>query len=188
MKTYTPKLNTKESIESLFGEMKDRAYEFDKQIVYLQKEYELSEEKSISMMVDLTKSEETNPGHKFAVILAITLFESFFTQLLKDLIMKSRGTYKLAEDIVDILFSYKAYVDLFNKLTTDSFQKALRDIKIDEEYHNKLEVLRKKRNNFIHGNPWAISRVDSRNAFDFALSSVVIFKELNNKYCAKARV
>lgn len=183
MKTYTPKLNTKESIESLFGELKDRADAFDKQIIYLQQEYELTKEKAISMMVDLTKSEETNLGHKFTVILAITLFESFFTQLLKDLIMKNKGTYKLAGDIIDILFSYKAYFDLFNKLTNDSFQKALRDIKTGKDYDNKLEVLKRKRNNFIHGNPWAISRADSCSAFDFALSSVYVFKELNNKYC-----
>jgi hypothetical protein len=188
MRTYTTKLNTIESMESLFDRMRDKAHPSDKQFEDLQREFELSEEKAILMMVDLTAAEQTSPGHKFTVILAITLFESFFTQLLKDLIIKNKGTYKLAEDILDVLFSYKAYLELFNKLTNNSFEQALRNIKDGKEYHNKLEDLKKKRNLFIHRIPWAISRVDSQDAFNFALSSVLILKELNNKYCAKTGI
>jgi len=188
MITYTARLNTTKLMESLFDEMRDRAHSIDKQVEYLQREFELSKEKAILMWVDLMSSEQTSPGHKFTVILTITLFESFFTQLLKDLIIKNKGTYELAEYILDILFSYKAHLELFNKLTNDSFEQALGNVKASKEYRDKLVDLRRKRNIFIHGNPWAISRVDSQDAFDFALNSVVIFKDLNNKYCAKSKI
>ena len=188
MKVYTQELNTKESIESLLSETKDWGGAFDEQIRYFREKYELSEEKAVKMVVDLTLSTQVTLEHKYTVILAITLFESFFSQLLKDLIIKNEGTYKLAEDIVDILFSYKAYLDLFSKLTKDSFEKALGNVKTDKDYYKKLEVLKRERNNFVHGDPWAISRADACNAFDFALSSVRVFKELNNKYCAVSKI
>lgn len=128
---------------------------------------------------------EKEPERKAVVILTCTLIESFFFDLLVEILQFKGVTYDLAYTIIDSYRNKENKENFFKKVTGETFCASLKSIDKEKFYQN-WEEIRKKRNNFIHkGMPYSITNDDAEQAYVIACESVAVFAGLHNRFCVK---
>ena len=122
--------------------------------------------------------------HKVVVILACTLLEKLFDDLLV-LLYTSKGVgHAEAEEKVSRLRGFDERCRRFKKYAGLSLEDAIGQCSIPVFFSNWEEV-RDKRNKFVHGNPFAIGVDWTEKAFNLAKNAFSVFAWLQNRFCLR---
>lgn len=142
-------------------------------------------EEALAIWAELGQYSDTVEEHKVVVILACTYLERLFGDVLVMLAIKSGKTAKQAEKKVDD--------DLQSMPKREAFFKQHTSIDVNDalaacappSFSADWSALRKARNDFIHGFPWAIHGTTARLAVKVASDAIPVFAELQNRYCIR---
>jgi hypothetical protein len=117
-------------------------------------------------------------------ILAVTLIEVLLVDLLTNLKAKyEQVSISEAREEVEKPKSFEERYNLFLCYTGEDFPKTVQQI--SKPFWNHWEYVRKKRNIFVHGSPYALGWEVCKRAFKLASESVGIFAKLNNQFLFK---
>ncbi|KPJ49633.1 MAG: hypothetical protein AMJ41_02640 [candidate division Zixibacteria bacterium DG_27] len=121
--------------------------------------------------------------HKVAVILTMTLTEVLADYFLVNVLVSKGVGYALAKKCVRVCEGVRAKNALCKEILGKDIKQAVKGLAKWESFLTDYERVNERRNVFIHGNPWAISRDDAQRAFSVAVESFGVFASLFNEYC-----
>jgi len=133
---------------------------------------------SIYYSVKLSRPEVTT-----VPVLAVTLVESLMDTLLLDMKERRLGLlYDQAQKEVNELRSFEERYEAFRQITGSPFNQEV--LRLNKPWWDRWIYTRRRRNLFVHGNPFALGWEACRRAFDLTLNSVSVFSALNNRFVA----
>ncbi len=116
------------------------------------------------------------------VLITCTFLESFFDNLLVEILIQKGTPYNIAHTLIK---STRKKEDFFKKLIGKKLSKVLKELQL-ADFSKQWNVIRDKRNNFIHGNnPYAIKMEDVEKSRQLEYQSAEVFAKLHNKFCVK---
>lgn len=120
----------------------------------------------------------------FIVVITCTFIENLFDRLLIE-ILNNRGTpNEIAISIVKEIKSIRTKTSLLKRLTEQKLSTVLKQSPF-KTFYRAWEDIGKKRNAFIHGNPYSIKLRDAKKAHRITSNAVEVFAYLHNKFCVK---
>lgn len=122
------------------------------------------------------------------VILTASLLEGLFNDFLINLLEKEKVSYKIAVIFVEKLGQIGNFCDKFNlfeKITNHKFKTSIKNYG-DLDYYKDWELIRRKRNEFMHAKTYILKSEVVEKALKLANTSFGLFAELNNKYCLRS--
>ena len=122
---------------------------------------------------------DTTEEHQVIVLLAAAMLEKLF----KDLLSRMITAIPLAAK--HSLTKSQGHIDreqLFAERTGKSLETAIKSIG-SPRFYSKWQSIRRARNEFMHGSPFAIGANAAEEAFEVAKDSFGIFAELHNNFC-----
>lgn len=126
--------------------------------------------------------------HIAATIMVCTFLEAMFNQMLERIGKASMSTgeeYDQVDDKIEDLRSFKARTEYFKSLTNQSFKEAM-DETTHSSFYDSWNRVRTARNDFVHGNPWAIKAPIAVLAVQLARDAVSVFASLQNMYAIRS--
>lgn len=120
------------------------------------------------------------------VILTCTFLEALFDELLTELLRNEGSSARAISAVLDEVRYLGTRFGLFKKLTETKFSSALEETEF-KDFPKDWEVLRDRRNKFLHGNPFAIGKEHADKAWELAVNSFSVFASMYNKFCAKTK-
>jgi hypothetical protein len=182
---YEPEfaIKTVSEIQNLYKKSGKGQAEYDQMLEIIRKHLCLqSIEEVKSVFVTLFRYSDTFEEHKVVVILTCTLLERLFSNLLT-LILTCKGMTR-TEAIKKIrkLGDFKKRCKEFKDATGISLEETIGKCSIPNFFSDWQEV-RKARNNFVHGTPYAIGVTTSEKAFNLAKNAFSVFAYLQNRFC-----
>ncbi len=121
------------------------------------------------------------PEQTVVPVLAVTLVEILMSALLRDLKVKRQGMgYVDAQRQVVNLRSFNKRFTEFTSITGADLPKTIQNLR--SPFWDKWVYVRRKRNNFVHGNAYAIGWETCQRAYDLVMESIGLFAELNNRF------
>jgi len=116
------------------------------------------------------------------VLITCTFLESFFDNLLVEILIQKGTPYNIAHTLIK---STRKKEEFFKKLIGKKLSKVLKELQL-ADFSKQWNVIRDKRNNFIHGNnPYAIKMEDVEKSRQLEYQSAEVFAKLHNKFCVK---
>lgn len=173
-----------EEVHRIYSVRRRRGQEYDRAAAAMQKLLSIdSDAEAREVVVLLLAHHETVEEHAAVVILTCTLLE----KLLDDLLVLMAGTrdaqdYRTARQTVKSLGRFDDRKKLFKKISRISLAAAVERCPA-ERFWSTWCGLRKTRNHFVHGQPFAISVSTAEHAFRLATNSVPVFAFLQNLTC-----
>jgi len=129
-----------------------------------------------------SKQRTSNPYHwKVIVILSCTFMELLLEEIVEGVLEKNGANAQLGNAILDTISSRGKRVKFFNSLTGSSLAQELGEV-----WHAWEKAI-KKRNLFLHENPYAIGRQEADEAFELTLRAVSAFAKVQQKFCVKSK-
>ena len=125
--------------------------------------------------------------HKVVIILACTLLEKLFDDLLVLLYTCKGVGHAEAEAKVRRLWGFDERCRTFKKYAGLSLKDAIGQCSI-RDFFSDWEEVRDKRNKFVHGNPFAIGVDSTEKAFNLAKNAFSLFAHLQNSFCVSKSV
>jgi hypothetical protein len=123
---------------------------------------------------------DTTEEHRVIVLLTATMLEKLFKGLLSRMItaipLSTKHSFKKSQGHID-------REQLFAERTGKSLETEIKSIG-SPKFYSKWQSIRKARNEFMHGSPFAIGANAAEEAFEAAKDSFGVFAELHNKFCA----
>lgn len=155
--------------------------EYNEMLKIIRKELSLkSSDEALKVFGPLLSYTDTFEEHKVIVILTCTLLEVLFNNLLV-LIYECKGmTLSQAEKKVYKLQGFDKMCEVFEIETGLIFKNEINKYS-SHDFYKDWEFIRKKRNKFIHGIPYAINRSIATKALNLAKEASNVFAHLQNK-------
>jgi len=183
--TYDPQfaIETARKIQNFYQKHGGKQSEYDKMLEIIRECLSLqSSEEAERVFVPLFGYSDTFEEHKVVVILTCTLLEKLFDDLLV-LIHTCKGmNWSRAEKKVRRLRGFDKRCRAFEKATNLSLEKAIGQCSIPGFLPDWVDV-RKARNTFVHGSPYAIGVSTAEKAFNLAKNAFSLFAYLQNRFC-----
>ena len=143
--------------------------------------FRCDESKAESIFQIYITPESFAPELTVVPILVVTLIEALLNDLLVDLEVKYQQDSILeAREKIRKLQSFDERYDLFESFTGKNFPKIVQQI--SKPFWDRWKNVRRKRNFFVHGNPYALGWKVCESAFELTLDSIDLFAELNNQF------
>lgn len=126
--------------------------------------------------------------HIAATIMACTFLEAMFDRLLERIGTASVTTgeeYDAVLEKVENLRSFETRTDYFKSLANQSFRAAM-DGTPYRSFYDSWDRVRRARNDFVHGNPYAIKAPIAVLAVQLARDAIPVFARLQNTYAIRS--
>lgn len=131
----------------------------------------------------LVQYSDTTEEHQITVLLAASLLEQMFRNLLIRLHLRSSMNWESGQKAIRDLASNGKREKEFAKLARVSLQEAISASNVSS-FHADWQQIRELRNKFMHGTPYAIRASDADKAFELAKNTFAVFAYLHNTFCS----
>lgn len=128
----------------------------------------------------LSSGEFSSPDVIVVPLVAVSALESLLVTLLQHIRVRGGMSYDDARKAVSQLRSFEQRFDDFAELTGFSFGEECETIK--PGYSGRALRVRKERNRFVHGSPYALGWDACQRALQVAIDSIWVFAQLNNRF------
>jgi hypothetical protein len=126
------------------------------------------------------------PDHVVVPILTVTLLDVLIDDLLVNLCEVGGGMNRAdAQTQVEALRNYDAKKAEFKSRTGHALSAAVG--RIDPKLWDRWELVRHRRNTFVHGNPYALGWDLCKDAHEISMLSVSTFSSLTNTFLAVSK-
>ena len=133
----------------------------------------------------LASYSDAQDDHKVVATLTHTLLETLLDNLLVTQLAAAGTRYDEAEDAVEALRTFTAQEEQFEALAHVCLRDAMAKTTHPWFYFGWQDV-RKRRNRFLHGEPFAIGQRTAQQAYKLAQHAVSMFAQLQNIYGLRA--
>lgn len=147
----------------------------------IQRFYRCDQEAANAVWLIYHSVELSRPEVTIVPVLAVTLVESLMDELLLD--MKQRRLslpHSRARKELNKLRSFEQRYKVFHQITGTPFDQEVR--RLNKAWWDRWVYTRRRRNFFVHGNPYALGWEACKRAFDLTLDSVAVFAALHNRF------
>lgn len=142
-------------------------------------------EEALAVWAELGQYSDSVEEHKVVVILASTYLERLFGDVLIVLGVTNGMKWSQAErKIEDDIQSMPRREEFFQQHAQVSLTDALAAC-AHASFSDDWKALRRSRNKFIHGFPWAINGATARLAVKLSLEAIPVFADLQNTHCVR---
>jgi hypothetical protein len=149
----------------------------------IQKFYRCNQETADAICLIYYSVDLSRPEVTIVPVLAVTLVECLMDELLLDMKGRRQGLpYHRAQKEVNELKSFEQRYEVFCQITGTPFDQEVQ--RLNKAWWDGWGYTRKRRNLFVHGNPYALGWETCKRAFGLTLNSVSVFAELNNRFVA----
>lgn len=124
--------------------------------------------------------DRTNHSPATACIMFITLVEVLLNELLVHCLITRGSSRRQAHGRVARLGRFQDRFEMFAELTGTPFRDAV--LTVRKPFWDAFAHVRRRRNKFVHGNPWALSWRLCERAYGATLIAIPTFAELNNRF------
>ncbi len=138
-----------------------------------------------NVFVIYAQAEFDPPEVEVVPILTVALIESLFNELLREMIrINKHKSYSQAREEVATISSFRERYRMFERLTGQPFRSTVVTIypPLSKKFWDTWQPVLRKRNDFIHLTPYALSWRICRKAYNVAKVSSSVFVELHNAF------
>jgi hypothetical protein len=154
---------------------------YDEVIEHITQFFRCDEAKAMDILHIYMTPKTKSPELTVVPILVVALVEVLLSRFLVALQEKYHHvTIAEARDEVKTLRSFEERYNHFTNTTGIDFRLAIQQT--SKSFWSKWEHTRKKRNVFVHGNPYALGWEMCDKSYNIALESIDVFAELNNRF------
>ena len=126
----------------------------------------------------------SSPELAVVPVLTVTLVETLLNDLLVHLcVLYQKTSFPDAHNQVRTLRSFDRRYNEFAHLTGNQFNQTVR--KLSKPFWDAWVYIRRKRNYFVHGNPYALGWETCERSYKLAELSVGVFARLNNEFVVR---
>jgi hypothetical protein len=137
-------------------------------------------EDPLKAYVPFVQYSDTHEEHQVVVLLAATMLEKLFDQLLTRVFVRSGKDSENARKAVKAIRGHPNREKLFAELTGVGFEEAI--LKSGTaHFHSSWQEIRVVRNKFMHELPFAIHASHAEKAFGLAREAFRVFAQLHNQ-------
>ncbi len=169
-------------VQELYRSLGGSQEAFEKILAAIQKRLSLpSLQHAQRAFVHLFQYSDTSEEHQIVVLLTAAMLEKLFRELLLSMCTAVRGDREKARRELKQRRDFKKREQFFKELAGHTLQNVLSGM--DDAFYSRWQIIRNRRNHFLHGVPFVIDVSDTETAFELSKTAFMVFAKIQNRFC-----